>query len=223
MEAAADRSVMESRRLGNIALGAVALFALVCAAAQVLREDLDWLRAPLSFYLLGEYGIWVKSAYFALGTGLVLLGLGYYRALIPAARSGAPLLLFVSAGLALGVTAVADSDTVPGAYSLEAWIHGFAANTAFLCVTVAMMLQAVRLRGDAVWRHRFTVAFVLAVACFIAMWVHALWRDAPRGLTQKIVIALILAWLWMAAAWLRGSSGARVLPARTDLVAEDTP
>lgn len=193
----------DSRRLGNAALMGVVAFAVVCFAAQVLRADLDWLHAPLSLYLLGEYGRVVKVAYFALGAALMLLGLGYYRALSATARSGAPFLLFAVAGLALAVTAIADSGSRAGADSLQAVIHGLSANTAFLSVTVAMLMQAVRLRGDPAWRARFTAAFLLAGACFVAMWVHALWREAPRGLTQKIVIALILAWLALAATWLR--------------------
>lgn len=222
METAADRFLMDSRRMGNVVLCAVALFALVCTAAQLLRDDLDWLRAPLSFYLAGEYGAWVKFAYFVLGSGMALLGLGYYQALAPAARSGAPLLLFAMAGLALGVTAGADSAARPDAVSLEAWLHGVAARTAFLCLTVAMLLQAARLRADPAWRHRFAPAFALAMACFLAMWVHALWREAPRGLTQKIVIVLILTWLAWAASWLRGPR-CHTAPSASALATETVP
>jgi len=196
-------SRLDTRRLGTLSLVAVMLFTVVCFSAQVVRSDLDWLRAPLSFYLLGEYGWAVKSVYFALGTALILIGLGYYRALAASARSGAPFLLFVVAGLALDVTALADSELRPGAYSLEAFVHGLAANTAFLCVTVAMLLQSARLRGDAAWRQRAVMAFTLAAVCFAALWLHVLWREAPRGLTQKIVIVLILSWLALASAWLR--------------------
>lgn len=196
-------SRLDTRRIGTLALSAVMLFAVVCFAVQVMRTDLDWLRAPLSFYLLGDCGWAVKSVYFALGAALILIGLGYYRALTASARSGAPLLLFVVAGLALDVTALADSSTQPGAYSLEAFVHGLAANTAFLCVTVAMLLQSARLRGDAAWRQRAVMAFMLAAVCFAALWVHVLWREAPRGLTQKVVIVLILGWLALASTWLR--------------------
>lgn len=195
-------SRLKVRHLGSAALCAVVLFALSCTAAQWLRGDLDWMRAPLSFYLLGEYGWVVKGAYFGLAIALVLLGLGYYRALVDSARSGAPLLLFVTGGMALAVTAAADSGPGTDAQSLETVVHVVAAGTAFLCVTVAMMLQAVRLRYDAAWRERFALAFWLGATCFAAMWVHVLWREAPRGLTQKIVIALIVAWLSLAAWWL---------------------
>ncbi|WP_262378568.1 hypothetical protein [Luteimonas viscosa] len=37
--------------------------------------------------------------------------------------------------------------------------------------------------------------FPWALACFAAIWVLALWRDLPRGLSQKAVIALIVGWL----------------------------
>lgn len=198
----------QHRHAGSLALAGVAVFALVCLGAHVLRSDLDWIRAPLSFYLLGEYGWVVKGAYFVLGATLILLGLGYYRALTGTARSGVPMLLFVVAGISLDVTALADSRTGGGPYTVEDVVHGVAASTAFLSVTTAMLLQAWRLRDDASWRHRFATAFALAVTCFVAMWAHALWREAPRGLTQKIVIALILAWLALAAWWLRNHGDA---------------
>ena len=46
------------------ALG-IAAFILVCGAAQFLRTDLDWIAAPLSFYLIGPGGAAVKAAYVA--------------------------------------------------------------------------------------------------------------------------------------------------------------
>ncbi len=192
-----------SRRLGTAALAGVIVFALICTAAQFLRADLDWQRAPLSFYLLDAYGAWVQTAYLALALALVLLGIGCYGALQPQARSATPLLLFVCAGLALGVTAVADSNHPQHAPTLEGLVHGIAAQAAFLCVTTAMLLQSWRFRGDVRWRRYFGPGFALAAICFAALWAHALWRDAPRGLTQKAVIVLILLWLGLAASWLQ--------------------
>lgn len=210
----------DHRRLGDLALAGVLFFVLACIAAQLLRPDLDWLRAPLSFYLLGDYGWMLRTGYFALGTALMLLGLGYYRTLAHSARSGATLMLFCLAGVSLDVTAMAGSDTVAGRLSVEEAVHGIAASLAFLCVTTAMMLQAWRLRADARWQRRFATAFSLALLCFVAMWTHALWRDAPRGLSQKIVVALILLWLAMAAWWLRRAT---TLPELAEPQPEDRP
>ncbi|MBB1059514.1 DUF998 domain-containing protein [Marilutibacter spongiae] len=198
-------------RMGEIALAGICAFAAAATAAQWLRADLDWQHAPLSFYLVGPYGTWVQGAYFALALALVLLGVGWYRTLRPAARSAAPLLLFVAAAVSLAVTALAGTGRAGSSPSLEALVHGVAAQTAFLCVTVAMLLQAWRLRGDPVWRHRFAAAFALALLAFIGLWVHALWREAPRGLTQKVEILLILSWLALSAAALRNGPRGQIL------------
>lgn len=190
------------RRLGAVALTGVVVFAIVCGAAQFLRSDYDWLRVPLSFYVLGPYGRIVEASYFVLACGLVALGIGGYRALDRSARSAAPLLLFVLAAVALGVTA-AESTDVPGRPpTLHGVVHVIAANATFLCITVAMLLQSWRLRGDPRWRTRFRSAFTLAAVAFVALWIDALVKGLPRGLSEKVVIALILLWLWRASWWL---------------------
>lgn len=197
------------RRLGAVALAGVLAFAVVSTALQFVRTDLDWLQTPLSFYLLDPHGPWLQGAYFALALALVSLGVGGYLELRPQARSAAPLLLFVCAGLALAVTAMAETGRRGQPATLETLVHGVAAQTAFLCVTTAMLLQAWRLRGDVRWHRYFMAAFALAVVAFVGLWVHALWRDAPRGLTQKVEIAVILLWLGLAADGLRkGPAGA---------------
>lgn len=189
-----------ARVLGVFALAGVLAFAVAALALQGLRADLDWRAAPLSLYLLGAHGAWLKAAYFGLAAGLVALGIAGYAGLSSAARSGAPVLLFCGSGAALAVVAIADSRLPGQDATLESLVHGIAAQAAFLCVAVAMLLQSWRLRFDAAWRHRFMPAFVLAGVAFVALWMHALWRDAPRGLTQKFVVLLVLAWLG-AVAW----------------------
>ena len=193
--------------LGAAALAGVLFFVVAVTAAQFMRNDLDWLETPLSFYLLGPQGAWVQGAYFVLALVLVLTGCGWNRTLQPAARSAAPLLLFVVAGAALATTALAESGRAGQDPTLESFVHGVAAQTAFLCASVAMLLQSWRLRLDPAWRDRFATAFALALVAFIGLWVHALWREPPRGLSQKIEIGVILSWLALSAEWLRRGAG----------------
>ncbi len=195
--------------IGAIALVGVATFAVVCGAAQFLRMDYDWLNVPLSFYVLGPYGRIVEASYFVLALGLVALGLGWHRALDRDARSAAPLLLFVAAAIALCLTAFEFTDVPDGPHTLHGLVHVLAAMATFLCVTVAMLLQAWRLRLDPRWRGRFLSAFALAVIAFVALWLDALVKSIPRGLGEKVVIALILLWLWRAAWWLVRPSSRR--------------
>ena len=191
------------RALGTIALAGLLIFSVVAVAVQALRNDLDWMHAPLSLYLLDAYGHWLQAAYVVLALALVSLGAGYYLALRGGRRSAAPWLLFACAGIGLCVTALAHSNLPGRAPTLEGFVHGMAAQTAFLCVSVAMLLQSCWLRADPHWRPRFAPAFALALACFAGIWTDALWHGMPRGLEQRLVIALILAWLLLAANWLR--------------------
>ncbi len=191
-----------TRALGVTALLSVATFTVVCGAAQFLRTDFDWLRVPLSFYVLGRYGGRVEGSYYVLAAGLVATGIGWYRALSRDARSAAPLLLFAFAAIALSATAAETTDVPDGPHTLHGSVHVIAAMATFLFVTMAMLLQSWRLRLDPRRRTHFRSAFALAAIAFAALWVDALAKTLPRGLSEKVVIALILAWLWRAGWWL---------------------
>jgi hypothetical membrane protein len=189
------------RALAGFAFVTVVVFALVCGAVQFLRPDLDPWRAQLSVYLTGDYGALVRAVYYALAAGLVTLGVSAYRASNPARRSAAPLLLFVIAGIALVPVAVTELFAMDGGQHapLARYVHGVAAETTFLCVTVAMLLQSLWWRRDPAFAHGRSARIVLAVAAFVMLWIHALAHAGPAGLMQKILIALILAWLGLAA------------------------
>lgn len=195
-----------ARRCGALALAAVLLFLFVCASAQGLRTELDWQRTPLSFYLVGDFGLVVKAAYLALAIGLVMLGLGARLAFGPRSRL-APW-LFLLAGTALLLTALFDTD-IAGTRSVTGRVHGLAAQASFLCVTLAMLAQSWTLRVVPGWQRRFAPALTLALLATAALWLHAFWREPPRGLMQKGVIVLILAWLGLFAYWLRSPTSAR--------------
>lgn len=198
------------RALGALALTGVTVFALVCGAAQLLRTDYDPLGMPLSFYVIGPCGGWVEAAYFVLSPGLIALGVGWYRALAHGARSAAPLLLFTVTAIALCITAVEFTDIPGQPPTLHGYVHVMAALVTFLCATVAMLLQSWRIHADPRWRGHFPSAFVIAALAFAALWIDALARPVPRGLGEKIVIVLILIWLWRAAWWL--ARGAPITP-----------
>ncbi|MCC8364112.1 DUF998 domain-containing protein [Lysobacter sp. A6] len=198
-----------STLVANTSLAGVGMFFVAAVAMHAVRPDLQWMLAPLSFYLVGEYAGWLKAAYVALAVALMLVGLQFRHALRPGARSDLAPWLFGTASLAVVVTAFADTQLPGGPKTTEAFVHMVAAPIAFLTVSFAMLLQSWHMRMDPAWRHRFAVAFALALACFASLWVHALVREWPRGLTQRGVIFLVLAWLALAATWLRAAARAQ--------------
>ncbi|MFC3814647.1 DUF998 domain-containing protein [Lysobacter sp. GCM10012299] len=198
------------QKSGLICLVAVLVFLSTCIVLQWLRTDLDWRQDPLSAYLKGPYGGWLRMAYYALSMALMLLGAGLYRVLQPRARSAVPAFLLALAGIALTFTAMSETDLPLLDHGQENLLHRIAALTTFLSVTLAMMVQSWRFHYDDIWRAHVALALPLAVASFIALWIYAYWHGLPEGLRQKTVITMILLWLGIAAWWLRGEQVARV-------------
>ena len=188
---------------GALAMPALAFFFATALALQFMRADLDWLRTPISFYLLGPDSAWLVAGYFALGAALLLVGLGLHFALAPAARRVLAPLLFAVAAAGVMLVALAHTDTLQDPLpTARGFVHNLAAALAFLSACVAMLLQSWCFRGDPRWRPHFRAGFGLAVAAFAALWLYALWGALPRGGAQKFVILLIVLWLLLACRWL---------------------
>lgn len=187
------------RSASGVAMVALLLFVATALWTQFARADLDWVTATLSLYLHGPWGLALRMAYCLLAGAIVVLGLSMYRQLRGPRRSGAAALLFVCSGLGLAGVAVGDS-WLPGRAPL-AWplVHGLSAMTAFLCASVAMLLQSWYLRREPGWKRAAAVLWWWAWLAFVLLWLHVLWRGPPRGAGQKLVIAVIVGWLlWLA-------------------------
>jgi len=112
-----------------------------------------------------------------------------------------PLILFLVGAIALCVLASFTADATRWPVTLHGRIHQWAAFATFLCITTAALLQSLRFRCDARSREQFIEATTIAAVCVVYFWIYAL-SPIPRGLGEKVVIALVLAWLWRAAWWL---------------------
>jgi hypothetical protein len=178
-----------------LTISALALFTATALWTQCARHDLDWVQATLSLYLHGPWGLALRSAYCVLALAIMLLAWSLHASSGSPRRSlAAPLLFWLSALGLLGV-AIGDSWLPERTPLLAPLLHGLAANTAFLCVSVAMLLQSWYLRADPRWSRWASPAWWWAWLCFVLLWLHVLWRGPPRGAGQKLVIAVIVLWL----------------------------
>jgi hypothetical protein len=158
----------------------------------------------LSFYLLGPYSNWLHAAFYGLAVAIALLAIECYLGSTPPARTAATLILFIAGAVGVVVTAIFPTDT-SNHLTRHGFIHILAAAVAFLCVSVAMLIQSWRFRRDPVWRTHFPTAMGLAVLEFIVLWIYALTRIPARGFMEKLTILLILLWLALTAWWLQRS------------------
>jgi hypothetical protein len=188
---------------GALAVVGVEFFLGVAVVLQYLRADLDWVKAPLSFYLIGPHSGWLIGAYFMLAASILLVGLGFHAELAPPARSRLTLLLFAVSASCVCTVALAHTDLPGGAHlTPEGRLHNGAAILAFISASLGMLLQAWRLRYDPRWRERHRRALMLALLTFAVLVVYALLTWLPRGAMQKSAILLIAAWLLMSGRWL---------------------
>ena len=193
--------MIAQRRNGSLALCAswmafvVVAFALTAGALQWTRTDLDPIAMPLSAYLRGAGGAWLRSAYYLMASALAVLAWASFRATRAALRSGLASALFVVAALALPIVAVTVLYEHTPQEDLARLIHGEAAQTTFLCLVMGMLLLSSRWRLDGRMQSGGTIGVLLAWLAFVQMWVLALWKGLPPGVTQKTLIVLILLWL----------------------------
>jgi len=185
---------------------AVVAFALTGGTLQFTRTDLDPIAMPLSAYLRGPGGLWLRGAYYLMAASLAVFAFAGYRAMTRTSRSALASTLFMIAALALPVVAYTVLYENTPQENLARLIHGLAAQTTFLSLVMGMLLWSSRWQQQERTNAR-RPGIVIAWLAFVQMWVLALRKDLPPGLTQKLLIVLILMWLgW--AAW-QLSSGLR--------------
>ncbi len=194
-----------ARPAALLAMVALLLFIATALWTQFARSDLDWVQTTLSIYLHGPSGLALRSGYCLLALAIAVLGIALYRHSTGPRRSAAAPLLFTAAALGLATVSIGDSWLPEATPLLAPLVHGVAANTAFLCASVGMLLQAWYLRREPGWQRSAALLWGWAWLAFALLWLHVLWRAGPpRGLGQKTVIVVIVGWLlWLAVAMYR--------------------
>lgn len=183
------------RFAATLLLVAVIDFAVTALVLQVTRTDLNPIAMPLSAYLKGDGSAWLRAAYYLMACALAVLAWASHRATRPDLRSGLVSALFVAAALALPVVAATELYMHGPQGDLACIIHGQMAETTFLCLTVGMMLLSSRWMRDPRVRRDAWVGLVVACMAFVQLLILAFWKVMPQGVTQKLLIALILLWL----------------------------
>lgn len=191
-----------TRTLGACGLVCFAYITGMCLAAQFLRSDLNWITTSLSLYVEGPYGAAVRGSFFAAALGIAGLGAGWHRALERHPHSDAAWALFIAAAIALCSTATFTTDPTQHPVTLHGAIHQWSAFGTFVFVTTAMLLQSWCLIRRCNWTLRCIEIFTVAIIAVIYFWTFALVKSIPRGLGEKVVIGLVLYWLWRGGFWL---------------------
>lgn len=194
------------RPAAYLMIAAALAFAAVCGAAQYWRTDLDPIAVPLSIYLTGPGGAYVRLTYYLMGAALIVFAMAAYRATAAPLRSELALALFTIPGLLLPVVAATELFKDLPQENLAALVHGLAAQATFLTLSFGMLLLSSRWRRDPRLSANRYAGLLLAWLATVALWLQVFVHNLPHGLMQKLLIVLILLWLgWAASQLLRAT------------------
>ena len=200
----------------RIVLAGLGAFVTATAALHGFQPSLSPRDEAVSYYAHGTGGALLTAGLLALGLASIALvaALGY-SVDGPGARVGRWLLGIWGLGVVLGAIFPADP---PGRWhappSVAGIIHGNAALAAFVALPAGALCLARSFRRDPRWASWARLLSALAVACaaslllFFASLVPVLVRPGPPvllGLSERVLLALYVAWLAAAALALPGT------------------
>lgn len=202
-----------ARIAGRLAQGGVALFVVLVAVLHVLRPDVSPVDDPLSAYAVGPHGWLMTVAFLANAFAFAALATGISRGFpVSTARRRTITVLLVVASAGMAVAAFAPTDVpVVSPPTPTGLIHTVAALAAFLALAAAGALSLGSFWGAPGATPR-TAAAVLVIGALISLVVFlglTFGGLAGAGLAQRILTALLLAWVALAGGRLavRSSSG----------------
>jgi hypothetical protein len=189
------RNVVTIRRAAYLMAIAVLVFTGVCAAAQFWRTDLNFIRTPLSTYLRGPGGVYVRSVYYLMAAALLAFAWAVHEATLQTRRSLLASLLFAGAGLILPIVAESELFSDTPYHALAKIIHRSTTLATFLWLSFGMVLLSSRWLRDQRMKEGSRFGLVLAWLATFVLWFQVLVSIFPNGLMEKLAIALILIWL----------------------------
>jgi hypothetical protein len=189
------RNVVTIRRAAYLMAIAVLVFTGVCAAAQFWRTDLNFIRTPLSTYLRGPGGVYVRSVYYLMAAALLAFAWAVHEATLRTRRSVLASLLFAGAGLILPIVAASELFSDTPYHALAKIIHRSTTLATFLWLSFGMVLLSSRWLRDQRMKEGSRFGLVLAWLATFVLWFQVLISIFPNGLMEKLAIALILIWL----------------------------
>jgi len=183
--------------LPSAAAGFFLYFVAALLLMHVLRPDYTIVDHMISDYAVGQFGWIMTTAFVSLSLGCLTLALALFR-FGPASwfgRIGAALLLVAFAGLIVTALYPTDLETAPSTQTGN--IHAISFLVNIISILLSTICLALSYAWEPHWRSHRAVALafaVLLIAAFVAQYL-TLHKGAPYGITNRLFVAVLTAWL----------------------------
>ncbi len=188
--------LVSTRVLGMAVIASVVYNLLLILAMHVLKPEFNPLRAPMSAYVLGAYGGWMTTSYFAMCIGLLALNYGLVTTLPPARSTRTGVWLFMIAAMAIIVAGLFPMDYPPPPRTAAGIIHALAGLTGFPTMTAGIFLFSLGFRRNPDWENLSFPALSLAIgiiAAFVVGMISILLLGFG-GYAQRLFMVLFYGW-----------------------------
>lgn len=200
--------------LAIAAAGFFVYFALALLLMHAIRPDYTIVDHMISDYAVGPSGWIMTTAFVSIALGCLTLAIGLFRDGPRSwlGRIGAALLLVAFAGLIVTALFPTDLETAPSTPTGDIHTLSFMVNV--VSIFVSTLCLAFSYGGSPLWRRRRAPALTFAAllaAAFVAQFL-TLHRGAPYGITNRLFVVVLLAWLISNSLWLRSVATGPVQP-----------
>ncbi|WP_404714327.1 DUF998 domain-containing protein [Sphingomonas sp. MMS24-J13] len=181
----------------------------------LIRPDYTIVDHMISDYAVGSSGWIMTTAFVSLALGCLTLAVGLFRD-GPASwlgRIGAALLVVAFVGLIVTALFPTDLETAPSTRTGD--IHAISFLVNIVSILLSTICLASSYAAEPSWRAHRAAAFVLTallVVAFVAQYL-TLHKGAPYGITNRLFVAVLIAWLIVNSRWLKASVQERKLRA----------
>ena len=200
-----DSQKHRSTLLAAAASGFFLYFVAALLLLHAIRPDYTIVDHMISDYAVGRSGWIMTTAFSSLSMGCLTLAIGLFldgpRSWL--GRIGAALLIVAFGGLIVTALFPTDLETAPTTRTGDIHTLSFLVNV--VSILLSTICLALSYGGSQDWRRRRTPALVFAgllIAAFVAQFL-TLHRGAPYGITNRLFVAVMMAWLISNSFWLK--------------------
>jgi len=188
---------VRSRTFGLIVITAALYWVTIIVLMHLSEPEFDPRRVPMSAYVLGAYGGWMRTTFFALSVALLFAGYGLLTTLPRAVLAWIAFFLFIVAALWVLVAGIfpMNSPVAPRASSGR-W-HALAGLFAFPAMALGPFLFSISFFRDRYWRKMAIPSSILASGIIIVFFLARFSRVAhgSGGYVQRLFFALLVPWM----------------------------
>ena len=187
---------MSEKQLGTIGMIGIGWFVVAVLALHVIEPEFSVVDNFISDYANGDYGWLMQSAFFGAGVGTFAIALGLRKTLVPAKRVTASVVLLLIAGIGFFVAMFKTDPKGVTDLTTAGTLHALGSVVIFFALLVtAWMLRGV-FKRDPTWETFAKTQMWFAIAYTVTMFAaFATPEDGPSGLTQRIFVPVMMAWL----------------------------